>query len=310
MVPTRDELLKPVLWMLFASLSFALMGVCVKLASNSFSSGELVFYRGVVGVILMGIWMRSQGVAIKSSVPWMHMTRSLAGVISLSAWFYALSTLPLATAMTLNYTSSLWIAAFVLIGAAVWGVQGQAKAHGLQTGLLVTVAAGFAGVLLVLRPAIHQGQVLEGLIGLASGLIAAFAYMQVSQLMRQGEPESRIVFYFAIGTLIAGAFSLLFTGLSPLQTAASWWLLPIGLLASIGQISMTKAYGSGATLLAANLQYMGIVYSALLGLLVFGDQITLLGWLGMVLIIASGVAATVLRRRTRPTAEPEPAEEF
>lgn len=300
--------MKAVFWMLLASLSFALMGVCVKLASSSFASGELVFYRGVVGVIVMGAWMRSQGVAIKSSVPWMHVGRSLAGVISLSAWFYALSTLPLATAMTLNYTSSLWIAAAVVIGAVLWGKQGQAKTHGLQTGLLVTVAAGFAGVLLVLRPAIHQGQVLEGLIGLASGLIAAFAYMQVSKLTRHGEPESRIVFYFAIGTLITGAFSLFFTGLSSLNTSASLWLLPIGVLASIGQISMTKAYGSGATLLAANLQYMGIVYSALLGLLVFGDQITLLGWFGMALIIASGVAATALRRRASP--EPEPAEEF
>jgi S-adenosylmethionine uptake transporter len=165
---------------------------------HSLGSGELVFYRGVVGVIVMGAWMRSQGVAIKSSVPWMHVGRSLAGVISLSAWFYALSTLPLATAMTLNYTSSLWIAAAVLIGAFLWGAKEQAATHGLQTGLLVTVAAGFAGVLLVLRPAIHQGQVLEGLIGLASGLIAAFAYMQVGKLTRHGEPESRIVFYFAI----------------------------------------------------------------------------------------------------------------
>ena len=296
--------------MLLASLSFALMGVCVKLASSSFASGELVFYRGVVGVILMGIWMRSQGVALKSPVPWMHVGRSLAGVVSLSAWFYALSTLPLATAMTLNYTSSLWIAAFVLMGAVLWGARGQAKTHDLQTGLIVTVAAGFAGVLMVLRPAIHQGQVLEGLIGLASGLIAAFAYMQVSKLTRIGEPESRIVFYFALGTLITGGFSLLFTGMSSLQTSASWWLLPIGVLASIGQISMTKAYGTGATLLAANLQYMGIVYSALLGLVVFGDQITLVGWLGMALIIASGALATALRRRTKPSTEREPAEEF
>ena len=296
--------------MLLASLSFALMGVCVKLASSSFASGELVFYRGVVGVIVMGVWMQSQGVPLKSPVPWMHVGRSLAGVVSLSAWFYALSTLPLATAMTLNYTSSLWIAAFVLMGAVLWGARGQAKTHDLQTGLIVTVAAGFAGVLMVLRPAIHQGQVLEGLIGLASGLIAAFAYMQVSKLTRIGEPESRIVFYFALGTLITGGFSLLFTGMSSLQTSASWWLLPIGVLASIGQISMTKAYGTGATLLAANLQYMGIVYSALLGLVVFGDQITLVGWLGMALIIASGALATALRRRTKPSTEREPAEEF
>jgi S-adenosylmethionine uptake transporter len=295
--------------MLVSSLSFALMGLCVKSAASSFSSGELVFYRGIVGIVVMGAWMRLQGVGLKSTVPWEHLWRTLAGVVSLCAWFYALATLPLATAMTLNYTSSLWVAAFVLFGAALWGGAAASKAHGLHTGLVFTVAAGFAGVVLLLRPAIHQGQLLEGLIGLASGFIAAFAYMQVSKLTRLGEPESRIVFYFAVGTVVVGAISLLFTGMSSLQTKAALWLFPIGVLASIGQICMTKAYGSGQTLLAANLQYLGIVYAALLGLWFFDDIITFSGWLGMTLIIASGVAATALRRRASPSTQ-EPAEEF
>lgn len=290
-------------------MSFALMGLCVKSAATAFTSGELVFYRGIVGVVMMGIWMRMQGVGLQTAVPWMHFWRVFAGVVSLAAWFYALTTLPLATAMTLNYTSSLWVAAFVLIGAALWGAANQVKTHGLQAGLVLTVAAGFAGVVLLLQPAIHQGQLMEGLIGLASGLIAAFAYLQVSKLTRLGEPESRIVFFFALGTVVMGAISLVFTGVSSLHTTAALWLLPIGVLASIGQICMTKAYGSGQTLLAANLQYLGIVYSALLGLWVFGDKITLGGWLGMALIIASGIAATILRSRASQSA-PEPAEEF
>lgn len=295
--------------MLISTLAFALMGLCVKSAADAFKSGELVFYRGVVSVVVMGIWMRMQGVGLQTTVPWMHFWRTLAGVVSLAAWFYALTTLPLATAMTLNYTSSLWVAVFVLIGAALWSTAKQTNTHGLQAGLVLTVATGFAGVVLLLRPAILQGQLLEGLIGLASGLIAAFAYLQVSKLTRFGEPESRIVFFFAVGTVVMGAISLVFTGLSSLHTTAALWLLPIGVLASIGQICMTKAYGSGQTLLAANLQYLGIVYSALLGLWVFGDKITLGGWLGMALIITSGIAATILRNRASQSA-PEPAEEF
>jgi hypothetical protein len=58
---------------------------------------------------------------------------------------------------------------------------------------------------------------------------------------------------------------------------------------------MTWAYTSGATLVAANLQYSGIVFSALYGLFLFGDTLSVLGWSGMGLIIASGIAATVLR---------------
>jgi len=68
---------------------------------------------------------------------------------------------------------------------------------------------------------------------------------------------------------------------------------------------MTMAYSKGATLVVANLQYSGIVFAALYGLFLFGDQIPLIGWAGMLLIIASGITATALRNRTlaKPPAE-------
>jgi drug/metabolite transporter (DMT)-like permease len=84
------------------------------------------------------------------------------------------------------------------------------------------------------------------------------------------------------------------------------WLLPVGVLAALGQLCMTRAYSHGATLVVANLQYSGIVFGALYSLLLFGDRIALAGWAGMALIVASGIAATVLRTRTAPDA---PAEE-
>ena len=65
------------------------------------------------------LWLlaRRQGVALRTQYPGMHAWRSLVGVLSLGAWFYALAGLPLATAMTLNYMSSVWVAAFLVGGA-------------------------------------------------------------------------------------------------------------------------------------------------------------------------------------------------
>jgi S-adenosylmethionine uptake transporter len=242
----------------------------------------------------------------------MHLWRTLVGVISLTAWFYALAHLSIATAMTLNYMSSIWLTCFIMLGALFFGSALQTKHHGLQAPLVITVLAGFVGVLLVLRPAFEQGQELAGLVGLLSGFVAAFAYLQVTTLARLGEPEVRTVFYFALGTVFMGAGSMTITGTS------SWpgwpgaiWLVPIGLLASLGQVCMTRAYSSGATLLVANLQYSGIVFSVLFGLFLFNDAIPLLAWMGMALIIASGITATILRHRANvATATPEPAEEF
>jgi S-adenosylmethionine uptake transporter len=132
------------------------------------------------------------------------------------------------------------------------------------------------------------------------------AYMQVAALGRLGEPESRTVFYFSVGTTVTGLVcSLLFTGFSPWTWPQVLWLLPIGVLAASGQLCMTLAYSKGATLVVANLQYSGIIFSALYGLFLFGDQIPLVGWIGMALVIACGIGATALRNRTlaKPPAE-------
>src|SRR5688572_19121015 len=116
------------LWMVLASLLFAGMGVCVKYASGYFNSAELVCYRGVLGIAIMWVVARSQGVTLATRHPGMHAWRSLVGVASLGAWFYAIANLPLATAMTLNYMSSVWIAVFLLGGALLaWRPTGGGK---------------------------------------------------------------------------------------------------------------------------------------------------------------------------------------
>jgi drug/metabolite transporter (DMT)-like permease len=158
----------------------------------------------------------------------------------------------------------------------------------------------------MLRPTIEQNQVFAGMVGLLSGLTAAFAYMQVMALSKMGEPAMRTVFYFAVGSAVTGAAAMVLTGISPWDWRHALWLVPIAALASLGQLCMTRAYSHGATLVVANLQYSGIVFGALFGMLVFGDTIPAMGWAGMGLIIASGIAATVLRSRAAPGS---PAEE-
>jgi len=286
--------------MVAATFLFATMGVCVKLASELYDAGEIVLYRGLVGVILIGLISTARGQTLRTSVPAMHFWRSLSGVIALSLWFYAIGKLPLATAMTLNYMSSVWMALF-LIGGAV--MLGSARIDGR---LVASVLLGFCGVAMVLRPTLDQQQLWHGLAGLLSGMLSALAYLQVTALGRAGEPELRIVFYFSLGGVVAGAISTLalqFTehgglhGHSPKGLAL---LLAVGLLATVAQLLMTRAYGRGKTLVNACLQYLGIVFSFIYGVTLFRDPVT--GWAlgGMALIITAGLAATLLRARVTP----------
>lgn len=285
------------LWMVWGSFFFATMAVGIKIASSEFNLFELVFYRGVVSVIFMALVLRARGTPLRTPVPMMHAWRTLIGVLSLGAWFYAIAHLPLATAMTLNYMSGVWVAAFIVGGALLYG---QAQRQGP---LMATVLMGFAGVVMMLRPTLDQNQLFAGLIGLLSGLGAAMAYLQVTALGKVGEPEGRTVFYFSLGSAVVGLVGIAFTGLTP-WTSVSWqtsiWLIPIGVLGALGQWCMTRAYSRGSTLLVANLQYSGIVFGAFYSLVLFGDQIPLLGWAGMGVIVASGLLATVLRTRALP----------
>jgi len=272
-----------------ASLLFALMGLFVKLASAQYSAGEIVFYRSLVGMAWMAALVKARGDTLCTRVPAMHFWRSLSGVLALALWFYALGHLPLATAMTLNYTSSVWLAAFLVAGPLLR----PRKRERVDLRLLLAVLAGFAGVALILRPTLEQRQLGFGLAGLASGLLAAVAYLKVSALGRAGEPETRVVFYFSAGGVVAGAlFTLAEGGPGTHSARGIALLLAIGTLASAAQLMMTRAYSIGHTLSNAALQYLGIVFSFGFGVWLLRDPVTGLAIAGMLLIIGAGLSAT------------------
>ena len=279
--------------MVLATFLFATMGVCVKLASDLYAASEIVMYRGLVGSVMMALLSHRQRLSLKTRLPGMHLWRSISGVTSLCLWFYAIGKLPLATAMTLNYMSSVWMALFLLGGAVLMG------ARKLDWRLMAAVLLGFAGVALILRPTLDQQQLWHGLAGLLSGMIAAMAYLQVTALGRAGEPELRVVFYFSVGGCLAGALITAVTegGLHAHSAWGAALLLAVGVLATTAQVCLTRAYGTGKPLVNACLQYLGIVFSFGYGMLLFKDALTWQATLGMVLIIGAGVAATLLRSR-------------
>ena len=295
--------INPAWLMVGASFLFATMGVCVKLASSDYSTGEIVFYRSVIGAAMVFTVVRSTGGSLKTSVPQMHLWRTVSGISALCMWFYSIGKLPLATAMTLNYMSSVWMALFLIGGATMLGT---AQIDGR---LIATVLLGFGGVALILRPTIADNQLWHGLIGLISGVLAATAFLQVASLAKAGEPALRIVFYFSLGGVVAGAALATFTGSWHAHQARGVGLLvAVGLLATTAQFMMTRAYGRGKPLVNASLAYLGIVFSFGYGVWLFDDRITWWAALGMLLIVGSGIAATLLRQST-PAAAVAPSAE-
>jgi drug/metabolite transporter (DMT)-like permease len=292
-------------WLLIASCAlFAVVGALVKALSDRHSAGEMVFYRSVVGLLAMAAWARWSGMSLRTTVPGLHFRRCLAGVCALMCWFWSMGGLPLATAMTLNATSSLWIA--LQVCTVGWLLRRRRRERRPDMVLLAAVAAGFLGVAAVLQPTIHADQWLYGLVGLTSGALAALAYLQIIDIARAGEPEERVVFYFSAFGVVMGAAMTLATGgfrmPGPMQALA---LLMIGVLATFAQWMMTRAFAIGRPLVNATLQYSGIAFSFLLGVAWFDDAVTPLAVGGMILIAAAGVAAA-MRRAPVPDASASP----
>jgi drug/metabolite transporter (DMT)-like permease len=278
--------------MLVAGLAFALMGVLVKVASAHFSTAELVFWRAIAQTLVAWAMLAHLRLPVRTARLGMHVHRGVAGFASLFMFFYALTALPVATAMTLNYSSPLFLAILLAVLARE---RPDAK-------LVGTVVIGFAGVVLLLQPTFAADLWWPGIIGLASGAISAVAYWNVRQLVQADEPEARVVFYFGLFAL-AGALVWMAPQRWNVPTSDTWWMLAgVGGLGALGQVAMTRAYGQGSTLVTAALSYSGIVFSSVIGVAWLGDRLAAPAWIGIALIVAAGILAVHLRPGRREDA--------
>ena len=275
------------LWMVAASLLFACMGVCVKLGSTQFSPGELVFYRSFIPVMLLYSYMRFAGLRIYTPHWRTHITRGFAGFVSMVMYFYAISLIPLATAVTLNYTSPLFLALLL----AFW------QRERVRLMIFLAIAAGFAGVAMLLQPTLHAEQIAGGLFGLGSGIISSIAYLNVRKLGELGEPEWLIVFYFSLISAIGGLpFVLAGNPFHAIDARGVGLLVGVGVFGIIAQLCMTRAYKRGKTMVTASLAYSTVVFSSVFGILLWDERLPPVAWLGVFLIVASGGLTSAFSR--------------
>lgn len=273
------------LWMLVASLLFACMGVCVKFAAETHSAVEITFWRSFISLLLMFALVRLRGVPLRTAHWRWQVTRGAVGFAALFSYFYAITLLPLATAVTLNYTSAIFLAVYMAL--AGWR---------MQRGILVALAIGLAGVVLLLRPTLQADQLFGGLVGLASGVLAGMAYFSVRELGARGEPETRTVFYFSLVSTVCAGIWALFSESHAIDADSALLLFGVAAFATLAQLAMTRAYSRGKTMMAAALAYSTVIFSSLFGMLFWGEVLGASAWAAIGLIILSGIAATHFSR--------------
>ena len=272
------------LYMVLAALGFALMLACIKLLGTRFEmhAYEITFWRVACSLAVLGGYSWYRGLDFGTRYPWAHFWRSLSGSLALIINFYVVLKLPIATASTLNNTSAIFLGLLSILLLK----QTPSLVHWLS------LALGFVGVILLLKPTIAGGQTVAMLLGLTSGALSGYAYLQVRELSLLGEPAWRIVFYFSLlATLMSGALSL-WVGFSALTRANVLTIIALGVTALAGQLFMTYAYQVGRKFMVAALSYLTVAFAAVLGAVFFGERLDWLTVMGISVIVTGGILAS------------------
>ena len=285
-----NNLDRGVLYMFMASFFFAIMGAFAKLSSESMSSLEVVFFRNVFGVALVGYAVLKKPMLQDGGKPWLLFFRGFMGFVALLAFFYNIAHIPLGDAMTFSKTSPIFTAVF-----AWFFLHERMSKLGW-----IAVFLGFIGIVLITNPSgFHFSK--TDLLGIFSGVGAALAYTSVRELKKYYDTRAIVLSFMGVGTV--GPLLLLILsnyvkipeldfmlGTFVMPSGMVWiYVVGMGLFATLAQLYMTKAYGASQAGIVGAVSYTNIILSIGVGLLLgdaLPDFITLLG---IIFIIISGL---------------------
>ena len=263
-----------------AALMFASMGALIRHVSSDAPNEQIVFFRNLFGLLVLipVLWQRGERLQLKSAHPGLHLVRSLFGLAAMYCFFYALSVLPLADAVLLNFTAPL----FIPFVAILW-LKERVSAR-----VWAAIVIGFSGVLIILRPG-GDLPAMAALIGLASGAFAGVAMVSLRKLSAT-EPALRVVVYYGVICTAVSAVPLLWSW-QPVNLRLLGILAGAGCFATLGQYLLSRGYGCAPAAQIGPFTYTSVVFAALYGWLFWHE---LPGWTtagGTLLIALAGVLA-------------------
>jgi drug/metabolite transporter (DMT)-like permease len=264
------------------------MAALVKLSSESgVPFAQVVFYRGLVAFLLAWLVLRFRGEPLVG-IHWRaQAVRGMIGIVGVFCYTAGVVLLPIASAVTLNYTSPLLLAAVLLVQAK------QVPSWPLVLALL----AGFMGVVLLLQPHFGAGQWLGITAALTSALTAVAAALHIRTLARLKESAWRTVAWFSGCVALAALPGYLISHPGGLSWQGASTVLGMGVAGAMGQALLTLAYQRGHALTISLLGYSQVVFTTVLGILWWQDHPGLATWLGIGLIVGSGALATTFLGR-------------
>ena len=271
---------------------FATMGVAVRFSSGYLPNEMIVFLRNSFGLCFLLPWIYKKGFrdfATQRLIA--HITRSVSGLTAMYCFFFAIAHLHLAEAVLLNYSAPLFIAIIALI----WLGERPSKK------LISAIIIGFIGICFILKPGAGMFQGVA-LIGLLSGVFAAFAMVTIRNLSVT-EPTLRIVFYFSLTSTLISAVPMFWAWQTP-ALPAILAMAAAGLAATLGQIMLTYSYSLAPAAQVGPYTYSSVIFAACYGWIFWQEAPDNFTFFGALLVIMAG-SMTLQRRSLPKLAEPD-----
>ncbi len=262
--------------MILSALSFAIMASLVK-SLAIYPVTEKVFFRNFFSLILTVILILKKGNGFVGNNHKLLFLRSVLGMLGIVFYFYAISNMKfLADATIMNNMSPF----FVVILSFLFLKEDISKYQ------IIALVLAIIGVTLIVRPKFDL-TIIPAVSGLLSALFAGGAYVTVRYLRQTDSPKT-IVFYFTLLTTVCMLpFILKGDWLMP-QGLDIVKVLGVGVFATMGQYSLTYAYKFVEASQVSIYTYTGIIFSSIIGILVFKESLEIFTVLGGILIIAGG----------------------
>jgi drug/metabolite transporter (DMT)-like permease len=267
------------------SLTLVAMATLVKHLGNDLPAMEILFFRSAIGFLfVLPLFVRDPLEPFRTKRPGMHLVRGAIGAIGNACFFWTITSMLLADAMALQFSRPLFMIplAVLLLG----------ESQGLRRTVVAMI--GFLGILLYARP-FTGGFEPDALVGALGALAGGLVVICIKRLATT-EPTRVIMFYYAFwNTVFALVPAALFWVTPSLPQLAL--LVVVGFLGIAGQSMITHGLTMGEATVLVPLDYSRIVYSAVLGYLLFGEMPGPWSFAGMALIVACSLYLVLTERR-------------
>lgn len=270
-----DNLRLGAVFAVLAALSFSIMAAGVKVAAREVTGEQIVFFRCATSLVVLLPWLLRHGAsAVRTQRLAGHLWRAGFGTCAMFLFFYALAHLHLAEAMVLTYSTPL----FIPFIAWAWIRELPPPV------IFPAIALGLGGIVLIARPEAGLPVSLASIAGVLSGICAAGAMVSIRRIS-DTEPAPRVVFYFSALSTAISAVTLTW-GWGPLSGGSLALLVGIGVLATLGQLCLTRAYALAPAARIGAFTYSAVVFSGLIGWLLWQEQPDASSVAGMALVVA------------------------